>query len=134
LEVRVPFEAGTVVLLGIAVVLGAGACGAHAVCTALCSDSAGGAIDQTSLTAPIVTLSTDPSCSVTQTPADAGGQIFVDMMPKDGPPTSGSCQVHATLADGSTWVAVLSWAPHASECCGTVAQTSSTYPKFTREN
>jgi hypothetical protein len=127
----VPFGVGPVVSLGIAVILGVGACGAHATCTVYCSSGAGGLIDQTSLTAPIVTLTADPSCSVTQTPADAGGQIFVDVMHKDGPPTSGSCQVHTTLTDGSTWVAVLSWVPNTSECCGTVTQAISPYPKFT---
>ena len=93
---------------------------------------AGGAIDQTSLSAPIVTLTADPSCSVTQTPADAGGEVFVEMMRKDGSPTSGSCTVRAMLADGSTWTAILAWVPTTSECCGTVAQAAAPYPKFTR--
>lgn len=116
----------------LAVVLGGGACGTQAKCTAECVSEAVSVIDQTSLTAPIVTLIADPSCSVTTpTPADAGGEIIVEMVPKDGAPTSGRCQVHATLADGSTWVAVLSWAP--TTCCGyTVNDVVSPYPKFTR--
>lgn len=129
------FRIGSVVSLGIAVLLGSGACGGgHAVCTVDCSGGAGGLINQTSLPAPIVTLTADPSCSVMQTPADAGGQIFVDMMRKDGSATSGSCKVRATLADGSTWVAVLAWVPNSSACCGTVTQAIAPYPKFTRSD
>ena len=127
-----PLGVGPVVSLGIAVAVWNGACGAHVKCNVTCSSGAGGLIDQTSLTGPIVTLTADPSCAVTQTPADAGGQVFVDMIPKDGPLTSGTCRVYATLADGSTWLAVLSWTPNTSECCGTVTEIISPYPKFMR--
>jgi hypothetical protein len=125
-----PLGVGRVLSLGLAVLLGGWACGAREVCNVECSGGAGGPIDQTSLTAPIVSLTVDPSCTVSQT--DAGQEIFVDMIRTIDPPTSGSCKVHATLTDGSTWVAILSWVPSTSQCCGTVTQTISPYPKFAR--
>ena len=87
---------------------------------------AGAPIDQSYLTSPIVTLTADPPCAVTQAPADGGGEIFVGA-PVSGTPTTGSCQIHARLADGSSLVAVFSWAPADSGCCrgsiGTVGPT-----------
>jgi hypothetical protein len=126
------FGLGPVVSLGTAVILAGGACGAT-VCNVDCA-AAGGSIDQSSLTSPIVTLTADPPCSITQAPADGGGEIFVSVHDSD-PPTSGSCQIHTTLADGSTWVAILSWAPNGgSGCCAHSTHAVGPAPMFTRGN
>ena len=48
---------------------------------------------------------------------------------------SGSCQIHTTLADGSTWVAILSWAPNGgSGCCAHSTHAVGPAPMFTRGN
>lgn len=46
----------------------------------------------------------------------------------------GSCHIHATLADGSTWVAVLSWAfGSTGPCRPEVTYNVGPPPVFTRE-
>jgi hypothetical protein len=48
---------------------------------------------------------------------------------------SGSCQIYATLADGSTWVAALSWAfGDIGPCCHNVNYNVGPAPVFTRGN
>jgi hypothetical protein len=127
-----PFGLGAVISLGVAVTVAGAACGAT-VCTGDCA-AAGGIVDQSSLTSPIVTLAADPPCSITQAPADGSGEIFVGVRDSD-PPTAGSCQIHATLADGSTWVAILSWAPNGgSGCCANSTHAVGPAPMFTRGN
>jgi hypothetical protein len=129
-----PFRFGHVAALGTAVILMGGACGSS-VCTADCAANnfAGAAINQSSLTSPIVTLTADTPCSVTGAPADGGGEIFVSAQ-ASGPLTSGSCQIHATLADGSTWVAAFSWAPSNSGCCRGSIGSVGPAPMFIRAN
>ena len=88
------FGRGTVVGLALAVTLVGGACGPD-VCTADVACYAGGIVDTSSLTAPIASLTADPSCSVTN-----DGEVLVMVNGSYGNPTSGSCQIHATLTDG----------------------------------
>lgn len=129
------FRFRPIAALGMAAIFVGGACGTTGCKGNSCAGTgtAGAFIDQSSLTSPIVTVTADAPCSVTQVPADGGGEIFVDVH-QSGPLTSGSCQIHATLADGSTWVAMFSWTPVNSVCCGSSIGGVGPAPMFTRSS
>jgi hypothetical protein len=130
-----PSGSARVAALGLAIVLWCGACGASTKCNVACPAAgvAGAPIDQSLLPSAIVTLTADPPCSVTRASADGGGETFISVQ-ENGPPTSGSCQIHARLADGSSWVAIFSWAPINSVCCGSSIQSVGLAPMFTPGN
>ena len=123
-----PFGRGAVVSLGLAVILGGGAC--TDTCTADVACGTQVIVDMSSLTAPIATLVADSPCSFSFTNS---GEVVVSKDPPIGNPT-GSCQIHATLTDGSTWVAVMSWAPDTSACCNGSSRNVGPPPMFTRDN
>jgi len=120
---------GTIVLLGISAMIACAGC--QTTCDVTCAE-AGAIVDRRALTAPIVSVRTDPPCTVNQALLDdggSGGEVYVGV---DGT-GSGSCEIYATLADRSTWVAVLSWAFGGSgPCCPNVTYNVGPAPMFTR--
>jgi hypothetical protein len=120
------FGCRAVVSLGLAASL-AGACGPD-VCTADLACGAQSTVDMSLLTAPIATLSADAPCSATDK-----ADVMVTMNGSFGG-SAGSCQIHATLTDGSTWVAVLSWVPDTSVCCHGSTHNVGPRPQFMRDN
>jgi hypothetical protein len=128
------FRLGVLALLGGSAVILAGDCGGtQAVCNGACIQP-GAVIDQTTLASPIVTLTADAPCSVSQLPIDGGTEVVVAV--SQGPAAAaGSCQIHETLADGSSWVAVLAWEPvGGSGCCATATHDVGPAPMFTRSD
>jgi hypothetical protein len=121
----------TVVLLGLAAVIAGGGCVTR--CSGACAE-AGAIIDIRALTAPIVSAGADPPCSVNQDLLEDGGPgAEVDVGVTGTSP--GSCQIHATLADGSTWVATLSWAfGDNGPCCTNVTYNVGPAPVFMRSS
>jgi hypothetical protein len=123
---------GMVRSLGVAAAVASAGCGgATAVCNGACI-TAGAVIDQTTLTSSIVSLTADPPCTVSELPLDGGTEVVIGV--NQGPAGSaGSCQITETLADGSTWVATLSWEPvGGSGCCATATHDVGPAPTFTR--
>ncbi len=120
---------GTAVFLGVSAVIAAAAC--ETTCNVSCGE-AGAIVDRSALTAPIVSVSADSPCTVNEALLEDGGgdgEVSVDVTGT----SSGSCEVHATLADGSTWVAVLSWAFGSNgPCCPSVTYNVGPAPMFTR--
>lgn len=128
------YRFGLVALLGISTIIPSGGCGdSPAVCEGACI-IAGATIDQTTLPSPIVSLTADPGCTVTHEPIDGGTEVVVGL-DQNTAGLSGSCQIHETLADGSTWVAVLSWDPvGGTGCCANSTHNVGPAPTFTRGN
>lgn len=122
---------GSVVLLGAWAAIAGTGCETR--CNVACAE-AGGIVDKRALTAPIVRAWADPPCTVNQgllEDGGAGSEVYVDV----NGTTPGNCQIHATLADGSTWIAVLSWQfGSTGTCCPNVTYNVGPPPVFTRGN
>ena len=102
--------------LAISIWLGGAGCGSPSKCNVTCAaDEA--IVDQTALTSPIVTVAAEGPCIVSQFSVDGGSEVRVNVNNGGPAPSAGSCKIDATLADGSTWVAVLSWALERGGCC-----------------
>jgi hypothetical protein len=122
---------GTVVLLGASALIADAGCETR--CNVSCAE-AGAIVDKRALTAPIVSVRADPPCTVNQALLDDGGSDGEVSVEVNGT-GSGSCEIHATIADGSTWVAVLSWAfGSTGPCCPNVTYNVGPAPAFTRGN
>jgi hypothetical protein len=122
---------GIFVLLGVSAVVAGTGC--ETGCIGDCGQ-AGALVDLRALTASIVSANADPPCSVNQEFLEDGGpgaEVYVGVTGT----SPGSCQIHATLADGSTWVATLSWAygDH-GPCCPHVTYNVGPPPIFMRSN
>ena len=122
---------GTFVLLGISAAIACAGC--QTICNGTCAE-AGAVVDKRALTAPIVSVRADPPCTVNQALLDDGGSYGEVSVGVNGT-GSGSCEIYATLADGSTWVAVLSWAfGSRGACCPNGTYNVGPAPVFTRRN
>jgi len=122
-----------VVFGAMAGMLSVGCGGSTMICEGACI-SAGAVIDQTPLASAIVSLNADAPCTVTEVPIDGGTEVVIGVN-AGTLGSSGSCQIHETLADGTIWVAVLSWAPYGGTgCCSISTHTVGPAPTFTREN
>ena len=123
---------GAVGWLGVLAVIADSGC-TTAICNVECAQ-AGSPVDTRALTAPIVSVSADPPCTVNQPSVYDGGSEGEVYVTASGT-GAGSCEIHATLADGSTWVAVLSWAfGSTGPCCHNVTYNVGPAPMFTRGN
>jgi hypothetical protein len=119
----------TVVALGAAAVIAVAGCETR--CSGACAE-AGAIVDTRALPAPVVSATADAPCTVNQELLEDGGSGQEVYVAVDGN-SPGSCQIHATLADGSTWVAVLSWAfGDNGPCCPNVTYNVGSAPKFAR--
>ena len=122
---------GTVVLLGVSAVIAGGGCETR--CSVSCAQ-AGAIIDIRAFTAPIISAGAEPPCSVDQWLLEDGGPGAEVSVGVTGT-SPGSCQIHATLADGSNWVATLSWAfGDNGPCCSNVTYNVGPPPMFMRSN
>ena len=120
-------------LCAVAGVVSVGCGGKTMICEGACI-TAGAVIDQTTPASAIVSLTADAPCTVAVVPIDGGTEVIIGVSAGTlGAP--GSCQIHQTLADGTIWVAVLSWEPYGGTgCCSIAIHDVGPAPTFTRAN
>ena len=121
----------TVLCAGAAALFVVAGCGT--TCNVACA-GAGALVDTRLFSALVVSAMADAPCAVNQGLLELqyGGKDQEVSVTVSGS-SPGSCRIHATLADGSTWVAVLSWAfGDNGPCCSNNTYNVGSPPVFTR--